>query len=86
MPEVSRFYGIVIRMNYSDHPPPHFHAKYAGSEIVVDISTLGVVVGKLPPRATSLVLEWAALHQAELFQVWDQARNKQPLDAIAPLP
>ena len=56
MPELSRFYGIVIKMRYNDHPPPHFHAEYAGEAMVVDISTLAVIAGKLPPRARGLSL------------------------------
>lgn len=43
MPEISRFYGIVIKMYYNDHAPPHFHAEYGSAEIVVDINTLGVL-------------------------------------------
>jgi hypothetical protein len=85
MPELSRFYGIIIRMFYGDHPPPHFHAAYQGDEIKVDINTLEVIEGKMSRRAASLVLEWAALHQAELRQAWDLASaNKQP-SKIAPL-
>ena len=75
MPEISRFYGIVIRMYDNDHPPPHFHAEYAGESIVVQIDTLAVVAEKLPPRATGLVMEWATQHQAELQDVWNQAHN-----------
>lgn len=59
MPEISRFYGIVIKMFYNDHPPPCFHAEYGEDEIVVNINTLAVIAGKLAPRATGLVMEWA---------------------------
>jgi hypothetical protein len=86
MPEISRFYGIVVKMYYNDHAPPHFHAEYGGDEAVVAIDPLGVMVGGLPPRATGLVLEWAAQHQADLQRAWAQARNTQPLDRIDPLP
>ena len=85
MPEISRFYGITIRMYYNDHAPPHFHAEYGGDEVLVAIDSLAVVAGGLPPRATGLVMEWAALHQAELQNAWVQARNTQPLDPIDPL-
>lgn len=85
MPELSRFYGIIIRMFYGDHPPPHFHAAYQGDEIKVDINTLEVIEGTMSRRAASLVLEWATLHQAELRQAWDSASaNLQP-SKIAPL-
>ena len=86
MPEISRFYGIVIRMYYNDHAPPHFHAEYAGGEMIVDINTLGVIAGTLPPRATGMVMEWASQHQEELHDVWDNARKLQPLGRIEPLP
>jgi hypothetical protein len=86
MPEISRFYGIVIKMFYLDHQPPHFHAEHGGDQMVVAIETLGVIAGKLRPRATGLVIEWASQHQDELRQVWEQARNQAPLSQIAPLP
>lgn len=57
MPEISRFLGIVIRMYYRDHAPPHFHAEYGEYEITVTIHG-GVVEGKFPKRALSAVLEW----------------------------
>lgn len=86
MPEISRFYGIVIRMFYNDHAPPHFHAQYGDDEALVSIDTSAMIAGKLAPRATGLVMEWAALHQAELRNIWNQARSAQPLDRIDPLP
>jgi uncharacterized protein DUF4160 len=86
MPEISRFYGIVIKMFYDDHPPPHFHAEYGGRQMVVDIETSAVIAGKLSPRATGLVMEWAALHRADLRSAWNQARSMEPLDKVDPLP
>ena len=86
MPELSRFYGIVIKMYYNDHNPPHFHAEYGRDQMVVDVNTLAVIGGRLPPRATGLVIEWAAQHQGELQGAWHQARNMEPLDRIDPLP
>ena len=86
MPEISRFYGIVIKMFHNDHPPPHFHAEYAGQQMLVGVNTLAMIAGKLPSRATGLVMEWAAEHQDELRRVWEQARNQEPLDRIDPLP
>ena len=86
MPEISRFYGIVIRMYFEDHNPPHFHAHYAGREARVDIRSLAVISGSLPPRATGMVAEWAALHQGELLELWERARNLEPLHTIDPLP
>lgn len=86
MPELSRFYGIVIKMYYNDHNPPHFHAEYGSDQMVVDVNTLAVIGGHLSPRATGLVIEWAAQRQAELQEAWSQARNMAPLDRIDPLP
>jgi hypothetical protein len=85
MPELSRFYGIIIRMYYSDHPPPHFHAAYQGEEIKVDINRLEVMEGTMARRAVALVLEWAGLHQVELRQAWERASANIELSKIAPL-
>ena len=57
MPEISRFYGIIIRMFFDDHNPPHFHALYGNDEAWININTLGVFQGSLPSRALGLVIE-----------------------------
>ena len=85
MPQISRFYGIIVAMYYSDHAPPHFHAKYAEHEATIRIDTLECLEGKLPRRVLALVLEWAASHRQELRQNWDLARAGLPLDPIDPL-
>ena len=66
MPELCRFFGIIIRMYFDDHGPPHFHALYGGDEALIDIDTLAVLEGRLPPRAQGLVVEWGAQHRGEL--------------------
>lgn len=86
MPEISRFYGIVIRMFFDDHNPPHIHVEYSGHDARIDINTLAVISGRLPPRAQGLVAEWALLHREELFELWQRARDLQPLYRIDPLP
>lgn len=86
MPEISRFYGIVIKMYFADHAPPHFHAEYGEHQMVVNLDTLAIIAGKLPPRATGLVMEWATLHQNELRADWQRAQQMEPLQRIAPLP
>ena len=68
MPELCRFYGIIIRMHIPDHEPPHFHALYSGQEALVEIDSLSVIRGRLPTRALRLVTEWASLHGDELWQ------------------
>ena len=85
MPELSRFYGITIRMYFDDHLPPHFHAVYGGDEAVIGIDSLGLLRGYLPVRAQSLVIEWASLHQAELQEAWSRARRLEAPGKIAPL-
>jgi phosphomannomutase len=85
MPEVSRFFGISIRMYFDDHNPPHFHAIYAGDEIVIGISPLTVLHGKIPRRALGMAMEWSALHQRELLDNWDRLRNDEQPVRIDPL-
>lgn len=84
MPIISRFLGIVITMYWSDHAPPHFHAKYGEYEIIVTIEG-GVVEGKFPRRALQLVLEWLDLHQDELMENWQRCQNRQSLKPVQPL-
>jgi hypothetical protein len=86
MPELSRFYGIVIKMYFDDHDPPHFHAEYAEDVAVISIETLAIIAGRLRPRALGLVTEWAASHQDELRKAWIEAKNLKPVERIAPLP
>jgi hypothetical protein len=86
MPEISRFYGIVIQMYYADHPPPHFHARYGGDVAKIDIDALSVIDGALPGRALSLVMDWAKLHQNELRLAFRKAANMEPPGKIDPLP
>jgi hypothetical protein len=85
MPELARFYGIVIQMYFGDHPPPHFHAIYAGFKAVVDIETLALIDGELPARARGLVIEWATLHQDELREAFSKAETLEAPGKIAPL-
>jgi hypothetical protein len=85
MPRISEFYGIIIEMYWSDHNPPHFHAKYAEHRAEIDIRTLDILRGRLPPKATGLVNEWAELHRNELLAQWERARSHQPLERIEPL-
>jgi len=85
MPEISRFLGIIITMYYNDHPPPHFHVRYNQQKAIIDIETLSILQGKLSPRILGIVIEWALLHQAELRENWQLARQNQPLQSILPL-
>ena len=85
VPELCRFYGIVVRMYFGDHPPAHFHAVYGDDEAVIEIETLAVLNGHLPARARGLVLEWASLHQQELGEAWERAKRLEPPGSIDPL-
>ena len=85
MPEISRFYGIVVKMFFKDHNPPHFHAEYGDDEAVIDIRTLEIIAGELPKRARALVSEWVLEHRVELLENWDKARKPEELAPIKPL-
>ncbi len=85
MPEISRFFGIIIRMFFDDHDPPHLHAEYSGMKAVFDFRG-NVVRGELGSQtATKLVREWIDLHILELEEDWKLARNGRELHKIEPL-
>ena len=85
MPEICRFYGIVIKMFFQDHSPPHFHAEYNEFEALFNINTLEIIQGDLPPKAKSLVIEWATKHTKELLDNWVKANKPEQLIKIEPL-
>jgi len=85
MPTISEFFGIIIRMYYDDHNPPHFHAYYGDYQALIRIDTLAIMDGKLPKRAKALILEWASEHREELHEDWALAEKHYPLKRIAPL-
>jgi len=86
MPQISRFFGIVIYMYAKDHLPPHFHAIYGDDEAIIDIRTKEITEGNLSKRAQRLVKEWAELHEQELLANFEEAQKPQPqFKPIAPL-
>jgi hypothetical protein len=85
MPEISRFFGIIVLMFYNDHPPPHFHVRYGEQKAILGVESLAILAGKLSPKALGLVVEWASLHQNELMADWKRARQQEPLQPIDPL-
>ena len=85
MPQISYFLGVVIRMFYMDHNPPHFHAVYADFEGIIDIDKNEIISGYLPSRVLAIVKEWVGLHQNELMENWERARRQEHLFDIAPL-
>ena len=84
IPEISRFFGIVIRIHADNHDPPHVHACYGEAEAAVGIRYFGLLHGRLPPRASGLVVEWVALHQDELLDAWERGQRGEALGKIAP--
>jgi len=85
MPIISNFFGIIIRMFFNEHAPPHFHVEYAEYKASVNIQTLEVIEGKLSRRAQELVLDWAELHQKELLEDWELCRQHLEPKRIEPL-
>ncbi len=84
MPTLSSFYGIKITMNYNDHNPPHIHAEYQDCEAIIMIQT-GEVCGQMSKRGLHLIWEWLNLHQFELLENWENARQRKLLNRIDPL-
>lgn len=85
MPTIAMFYGIVIRLYFADHPPPHVHAIYGALEAKVSIDPPQIIAGSLPRRATALVLEWVALRRSELLDAWGRAQQGRSPGRVAPL-
>jgi hypothetical protein len=86
MPEICRFFGIIIVMYFKEeHRTPHFHARYGEFEASFDTKTLGLLEGKLPPRIRGLVIEWASQHQDELLEDWEIMRTGGTPKPIQPL-
>ncbi len=85
MPRICSFYGITIWFFWEDHNPPHFHAKYNEYEILIRIVDLSIYSGYLPSRLLGFVVEWASLHQKELFENWEFMKKGLPLKNIEPL-
>ena len=85
MPTISMFRGIKVYINWHDHMPPHFHAKYGSSEVIVSIKDIEVIEGTMPNKQLKMLLGWAAFHQEELMENWELATQQQELFAIEPM-
>lgn len=85
MPEISRFFGIIITMYWNEHNPPHFHVEYGEEEGSIDIKQLKMTNGNLSRRALNMVLDWAELHQQELLDDWEMCQESLVPNHIAPL-
>lgn len=84
MPEISRFYGIIITMFVNEHNPPHFHVEYQDYKAMITIED-GIIMGTLPRRALNLVYEWLDLHKEELMENWRRIESNESLQKIEPL-
>ena len=84
MPEISRFYGIIIYMYMSEHNPPHFHVWYENYKAIITIKDR-IITGSLPRRALNLVYEWLDIHKDELLENWNRLANFETPQKIEPL-
>ncbi len=85
MPQISRFFGIIIYMFFDDHNPPHFHAHYADYKAVIGINDFALLEGKMPAKTLGLIVEWAVIHQKELQKNWELMEKDLPMKKIDPL-
>jgi hypothetical protein len=86
MPEISRFFGIVITMYADDHNPPHFHARYGDYRAMIDIAAGDIIDGYMPRRALRLIQAWGEIHREELMENWKESKNENPnFSKIEPL-
>jgi len=84
MPEISRFYGLFIFMNFKDHSPPHFHVRYGDYKVTVTIEN-GIVTGEMPQRALKMIFDWLDIHREELMDDWELSQKGEKLNRIEPL-
>jgi hypothetical protein len=85
MPEISRFFGMVILMYWDEHNPPHFHVRYGDDRAVINIKSLDLMEGSLSRRALNMILDWAELHQQQLLEDWDLCQQSLLPNKIEPL-
>jgi len=85
VPEICRFLGIVIKMFFEDHGPPHFHAIYGDREAVFAVDSLELIEGNLPPRVKGLVIEWASSNHQQLRENWELMAKHQKFKKMKPL-
>ena len=77
MPELSRFFGIIVTMYFNEHNPPHFHVEYNGLQAQFDLMQGVFIKGSLPSRESRLVLAWYELHKEELLSMWETKEFKK---------
>lgn len=84
MPEICRFFGIIIAMFGDDHNPPHFHVRYGDYEAIITIKE-GIVKGALPKKVLKSVFNWMDMHQSELETNWERLQEGKDVIKIEPL-
>ena len=82
MPIISIFYGIIIRLNYNDHNPPHIHVEYQGMKAIFEIKSGNLITGEIPKNAKKLVVSWMKKNRLELSRNWKRAQNHDQLIRI----
>lgn len=78
MPEICRFFGIIITMYVDDHFPPHFHARYAEFKVTIDIMTSQIIDGEIPTKQQRLIQAWTEIHRNELIYNWHEGQSETP--------
>lgn len=84
MPELSRFFGIIIYLYWRDHNPAHIHFEYGEYRCTISILDR-IVEGKAPSKVIAKVNEWIDLHEEELLSLWEKAQKGEPLSKVEPL-
>lgn len=87
MPEISRFYGLVIKLLYSDdgqHHKPHVHVKYGEYKASVGLDG-EIIAGQIPVKQYRMLAAWLVIHEEELYQAWNLAVAGKPFHKIDPL-
>jgi len=85
VPVISTFFGIVVRMFYQDHDPPHFHAEYQGQHGKFDFAGC-LIVGEIRSRnAKALIRKWVLLHADDLEANWERMKAGERLERVEPL-
>jgi len=86
MPEICRFFGVVITMYADDHYPPHFHARHGDFRAMIDIATGEIIEGSMPKKSLKLIQAWVEIHKTELMENWKEGQNENPnFSSIEPL-
>ena len=84
MPEICRFFGIIVSLYWRDHNPPHIHFTYGGYECSISVIDR-IVGGKAPSKVITKVNEWMDLHESEILSLWEKAQKGEKLFRIEPL-